>query len=645
MENFLTILKQLSFDDLEKWAGKRIVDRGRSYRKRVEGIRRTREGDLVAWVSGTEEYATLVRLDPGDQHGWYCTCPYEEGPCKHAVAVILAAAQQVKQGHEIPLLEDDDELSIILFGDPKGDLDGEEASASSPEVASGKGTRSGSSKMRKLLEGKSREELIDILVHLNKIYPGIEQFLREVEQMQTGQVGPLLRALRKEILRLSSEPAWRNHWNQEGSVPDYSHVLRQFQALFDAGHYDQLLDIGDMLWHEGTRQVEQSDDNGETAGALGECLELVLKAVARSSLPRPQQLLWVIERVLVDEFSLLENSEEVLNNAIFTASDWQEVAADLEIRLSALKIPKSANYTEVYRRKRLVNRLIDAYRRGGIEERIQPLLEHEVETCCNYDQLVEHLLQAGERELARQWCVRGFEKTAREAPGLAARLQKWLRTMAAEEKRYALVAAYRAQDFFDHPSTNAFKDLRKAMDKVGDWPRVRELVLAFLETGRRPDLPSKKGESGDWPLPEPEVSFPVEKRRGVRFPKSETLIEIAILEKRLDDVVRLYETMKKSGPPSWIIGETVAKAVSQSHPNVSLAIWREVVDRLIAEVKPRAYQDAAGFLRQMRKVYEATNRQEEWQALVAELRQTHRAKRRLLEVLDSLCGVTRKLVD
>ena len=129
-----------------------------------------------------------------------------------------------------------------------------------------------------------------------------------------------------------------------------------------------------------------------------------------------------------------------------------------------------------------------------------------------------------------------------------------------------------------------------------------------------------------------------------RYPDRQTLIDIAISEKRFDDVVSLYQAVKKSARTSWHGSDKVAKAVAKTHPEVALEIWRGIVDRLIAEVKPKSYLEAGGFLRLMRKVYEAGDRPGEWQALLAELRQTHKAKRRLLEVLDSLSGASKKIV-
>lgn len=647
MKELASILERLTFADLEQWAGRNAVERGRSYLKRVDGLRRTREDDLVAWVSGNEDYATLVRLDPQHQHSWYCTCPYEGGPCKHAVAVILVAARQVKEAREIPQLDQDEDLYLMLFGDPEDELDWDEEREPDPvsAVMPEKSVKTGGAKIRKLLEGRSPEALVALLVDLARIYPGIEQYLRETEQLRTGQVDPLVRALRKEIIRLTEEPAWRNHWSHEGSVPDYSHVQRQFQALLDSGHFDSLLELGETLWREGTHQVEHSDDGGETAEALSECLEIALKALPKTSLPPQQQLLWVIERRLDDEFDLLVSGEDVLRAPRYTAADWQALARLLEARLAIPGKAKSAQFYESFQRKALVHRLLEAYRKSGEEEMIQPLLEREVEICHNYEELVDHFLESGQRQLAREWCERGFQRSLQEAPGHAENLQKRLRLLAEQEKRYDLVTAYRAQDFFGSPTLNTYKELRKAAEKAKIWPRVRELILGYLETGNRPDLPSKGAEGGDWPLPAPEVVFPVDRDRGEnkRFPFYDTLIDIAIVEKRMDDVVRLYEAAKKNKIEGWYLGERVAHAVAKTHPDVALAIWREAVDRLIAKVKPRAYTDAAGFLRQMGKVYEATGRQAEWRSLLSELRQTHKAKRRLLEVLNSLGGGGRKI--
>lgn len=88
MKTLNTLLSELSYGDLDQWAGEKINSRGKTYIKQVDGLCRTGQGELAAWVSGAEEYATLVRLDEEGDHDWFCTCPYDGSPCKHAVAVM-----------------------------------------------------------------------------------------------------------------------------------------------------------------------------------------------------------------------------------------------------------------------------------------------------------------------------------------------------------------------------------------------------------------------------------------------------------------------------------------------------------------------------------------------------------------------------
>ncbi|MBV5318500.1 MAG: SWIM zinc finger domain-containing protein [Desulfobulbaceae bacterium] len=650
METISTILRDLTISDLNQWAGEKICGRGKIYIKRVERLRRTTEGELVARVLGSESYATLIRLDKAGQHKWFCTCPYDSGPCKHAVAVVLAAADRVKLHEAIPLIDEDDELYLDLFGEQEAEPsctplpEEPESDALAPPE---KEKKAGRVSVSKLLAAKSREELLELVVDLAGRYPEVERLILETEQLRSGRIDPLVRSLCREIKKLSSEPAWYNHWKHEGNVPDYSHVEDQFKALLCQGHADSLLHLGEELRRRGTAQVEQSDDDGATGRAIADCLDVVLQAVPKSSLTHAQQLLWVIDRLLEDEFSLLESGEEALKNPVYTQEDWQEVATALEHRLASQARPRNAAFSDTYQRKKVINRLIQAYRQGGWLEKILPLLEEEADHCGNYEQLVEALLAAGKREQARQWCIRGFAQTRDNLRGIAAGLQKRLREIAGMEKRYDLVAAYRAQDFFEHPTLETYKELRRTAEKIGAWSIVQAAALEYLASGKRPDMMAKGSKPADWPLPEPEVGWPpVKERRGYRpFPNRETLIDIAIAEKRFDDAVSLFRGLQEKGRAGAHLEQAVAKAVAQTHPEVSLGIWRRLVDGLIAEVKPKAYIEAGGFLRLMHKVYEAGNRLTDWQALVAELRRTHKAKRRLLEVLDNLTNPGKKIIE
>jgi uncharacterized Zn finger protein len=649
MQTISALLRNLTLDDLREWAGTKILSRGQSYIRHVKGLSRLEDGTLAAWVSGSEVYATSVCLDEEGDFDYSCTCPYDWGPCKHAVAVVLSAAEQVKRKKDIPLLKDEDDLYHALFDDSEDDYsddDNWQDEEVEPESASESFTagKRGNPRLQKILEGMEKDKLVTMILELAACHPEIERGLLEKEQFATGRVDKMVSSLRREIRSLTSEPAWYNSWKGEGNIPDYSHVQAQLQALLSSGHADEVLQLGEELWTRGTEQVEQSHDEGDTATAIAECLEVVLQAVPLSSMPPAEQLLWVINRALADEYSLLDSGGKILESKRYAPAHWHEVAEELETRLKSMTKPASAAFSETYRRNGVLNMLLDAYGRSGMQEKVIPLLEKEADVCRCYGKLVDILLAAGEKEKGRQWCIRGFQRTLEHAPGIAAELQNRLRQMAEKDKKYDLAAAYLAEDFFERASRKTFTDLRKAAEKAKVWPNVRACVLRYLETGQRPG-PADGGNGTAWPLPKPEVIRPRDKAaaRYERFPDLDTLIDIAILEERFDDVVALYQDLQKTKRWGWETDKTVAEAVANTHPQIAIDIWRAVVNSLIGQVKPKAYEEAAGFLRRMCKVYQENNRSSDWQRLLSELRREHKAKRRLMEVLDNLSG--KKLID
>lgn len=644
MKSIKSTLQELSYSDLREWAGSKIYARGKDYVDNVSQLSQAEDGTLVAWVSGTDEYATRVRHKGDGNFDYDCTCPYNDwGPCKHVVAVLLAAAGELKKNLNIPPLDPDSDLYLEIFEEDHcmenedDDWQGRDDST----VVQSKGR---SPRLEKLLADKSRDELQALLIELALDFPEVSRRLHDSAKLEDGQIDQLVRSLRKEIRNLTAEDVWYNPWKDEGNLPDYSHVEDQLRALLDKGYADAVLDLGEELWPRGLSQIEASHDDGETAIAISTCMDIVMSAVPLTSLSTLEQLLWLIEHELEDEYSLLDGMEAVLGNESFTRAHWREVAGVFETRLATEQESKIDDFSARYQRRKIMDRLRDAYVRGGEMDKIIPLLEREVDRCQNYEPLVTALIDAGELERARQWCIEGFNRTIKAAPGIADGLQKRLRLLAVDEGRFDLAAAYLAENFFDRPSENSYIELREAVEKLDAWPGVRIEILNYLKTGRR----SQNVDKGKkvWPLPEPEVKKPKsgDKFSRIDFPNRNMLIEIAILEQRFDDAVALYQELNKNRFQNQRVNERLATAIAGSHPDIALKIWSSTAEGLIAQVKPKAYREAAPYLSRMRKLYENTNRFDEWKAFVLALRTRHKAKRKLMEVLDDL-NDNRKLID
>ena len=487
-----------------------------------------------------------------------------------------------------------------------------------------------------MLQGAGRDELVAMVAGLAREVPGVARWVRDRVQLESGSVGPLVCALQKEIRGLTSLDAWSDYQDCGESLPDYSHVELRFRALLERGHADAVLDLGRELLQRGTVQVSNAHDEGETAMGISDCMRLVLKALPDTRRSKLEQLSWLFEALYEDECELLSGVDDLLHDARYTAPVWHDLGVVLEERLRDMSVPEFDRWRERDLRTVVVRQLMDAYRRAGEGGRIIPLLEAEADATWEYDALVSLLLEADDTNRARHWCREGYMRTFKDAPGIAAKLQRRLRELAEMEEDWLMAAAYREKDFFERPGVEAFRELHNAAEGAGVWPAVRDSVLGYLLNGRCPAFSGT--EHGAWVLPEPETGRAVvpESRGPQSFPNRDLLIEIAIYEKRNDDAIALYRDLCGHGGCYRGIGEQVADAVAVTHPDLSLSIWRLIIDNLIGEVKPKAYMEASGSMLKMQRVYRDTGQEEEWTAMLKELRLRHKAKRRLMEVLNEV---------
>ena len=96
-DKFKKKLLGLTWDALARWADPRSVARGKGYQTRVEDVVEMPDGGIVARVHGRDDYLTKIALKPNGALEAECTCPVGYR-CKHAVALVLVAARQLKDG-------------------------------------------------------------------------------------------------------------------------------------------------------------------------------------------------------------------------------------------------------------------------------------------------------------------------------------------------------------------------------------------------------------------------------------------------------------------------------------------------------------------------------------------------------------------
>jgi uncharacterized Zn finger protein len=623
------LFEGLTWNDLTSWAGNKIVDRGKSYQRSgyVKDLARTPDGSLIAWVEGTKRYATQVFFED-DELESICTCPYWD-TCKHAVAVVVEYLEKLNKQVKIPKATKTDRRLKLLkeFFDDEDWVEEDDDLNEFDEVYRQTDAIADIKFLEPFLKKHTKAQLVELIKELARQYPLIMAHLQDQNHLSSGDISDMVGSIRSEIQELSSEPGWQNHWRNEGYAPDYSRVRHRLEGLLDQGHADDLIVLGEELLEAGIQQVEMSDDEGETEEEIASCMDVVFRALPQSSLSPAEQMLWVVDRELEDQWALCEGVE-VFWKLKHNKSDWNILADKLTKRLKRFSKAKDDRYD----RDRLTDWIITALKNSGRKAEIVPLCEKEAVRTDSYIRLVRILMEANQWEAAEQWIQKGIQAADKKWPGIAGRLRESLREIREKQGNWFQVAALRADDFFVNPLLETFQELKVASKKSKAWDKVKPAVMNYLETGKIP-LPGSS-----WPLPKADV--PKAKEHLPRqFPVIGTLIDIAIVEKRPDEVIHWYDQRKSQKFGGWwseFQEDKIAKALADDYPDRAVDIWKRLAANLIAQVKPKAYEKAAVHLNKIQRILKRQSKDKEWGIYLANIRKEHARKIKLLEILDGL---------
>lgn len=708
--------EQLTWDDVRAWAGSRDLAKGRSYKSRVSQLEMTSDGRLLAWVTGTRRYVTTARLTANGKPVSECSCPLQRDGCKHGVAVVLAFLDVLSQKKSVPTASDNDQRWKILRQDAaegsEDDFEDDDDSAEESEddlesdgnadigqVSNRFTTRirrlqkvaerqplnpkKSDASLREFLQSKSADQLIDLLMGCAERDHEFRAVLREQQALLGGKITKLVQEARREITRVTAEPAWGDSWDGEGSQPNYYAVQRRLRTLLEAGHADAVVELGRELLTRGLEQVGQADDEGETSMALADSLEIVFQAVVKSSLAPNQKLLYAIDAFLLDDYDIVHHAGMVLHSD-WSPADWSLVADELRQRLAVFPTNMTKDSTRSYKRDRLSNWLIQALDDAGRGDEVLELCESEARSNGSYERLVKRLLDAKRWDDVERWAREGIANTPDHLQGIIHNLKVTLRDIASQRKDWPRVAAFVADAFFERPNVESFEELMKAAQRAKCRDQVEAAARQFLETGVRPTASAdasrrrsrensvkrgkpKSHDFGDrskvaaselvepsslaWPLPSLDLPEPRVDRSDRRFAVStipprrylDVLLELALKAKQPDEILHRFD--KLASPVAGYVGrfsdtfaDRVATAIAPMYPERSLELWNKLIDAEVAATSPSHYEIAAGYLRKVRNLLKSLDRTPEWQTRLDSLRETHRRKRRLVEILDGLAG-------
>ncbi|MEQ8844177.1 MAG: hypothetical protein RIB58_04920 [Phycisphaerales bacterium] len=652
---------KLTWDALDEWAGSRTVSRGRTYQRngRVKQLCVSESGTLVAWVHGGDRYAARVELDPTKRKRpermiSLCSCPVRLA-CKHAVAVIVEYLEAVQAGTPVPGVSDDDPRLALIEGrvDEIDDDDwADEPRARRP------GPRKNTKKIsdhdiRSHLASKSPDELANLVMQVCDRDPEVRKALVDECALAGGRYNELLAEARSEMRSLTAEEAWQNAWTGAGHLPDYSRLEKRLRTLLDHGHADAIVQLGEELMQRGTDQIEQSHDEGETARAIGDCMEIVYEALLQSSRSDADKIIYAIDKVLADEYGICDGFAGVSGRR-WKKAIWSAVADRLRERLGdqGAASDERDEWIRQYRRERLSDWVITALDKAGRAGEATELCVAESRASNSFPRAVRRLIDAGQDDHAAELAMEGLDATEPRYAGVVRELQDLLCEIAVSKRDWMLPASVAADRFFRRPGVDSYRELLQAAEKTGHIQIVRNAALAFLERGQRPDVHPNGGASKraapPWPLPEPPQpdAQRAEGRSERGAPHFDVLIDLAIDEKRPDDVLMWFDKRDADSPS---IGRRryrhahrdyarVAKAVEGAHPDRAIEIYVSLANAIAAETNTKTYPEAGALLKRVKSLLKKSGREQDWPTILGDFRTENRRKRRLMEVLDGIEG-------
>ena len=636
----------LTWEDLEDWAGTTIVGRGRTYQRNnsVSDLGITPEGTLIAYVLGSARYVTQVAIQDGDLTS-ECTCPYWTN-CKHAVAVVLEYLMCLKNDVAVPeILQTDARLDMLQetettaeeYWNPELGMSADVEEQLEAEQQQNTGS------LLAYLKKQTNAQLIELLNELTKAFPDVREFLEDRRKVRSGNADTLLKAIRQEIADIREGPDWDEYeyeYEQEYQPVSFNRLKTYLQALLLAGPAEELLQVGKELINAVNFAIDNYEIEGDIIDEVPACMEIVIQALPASSLSSSEKLIWAVDLELADEYEFCYDVLKNIWNNANKKSDWHALADELQKRLNAIRSDNDL-------RRQVTGWLIAALEQTGREDEIIPLREREAEITGEYTQLIDLLIGEKHYEEAKNWCQKAITNTDPNHLGNISDIEDRLRTIQEKTGDYLSAAAFYADDFFSNPSLHTFQELCKSAQKAKVGPAVEAWARYFLETGHLPRTKGRKrkGEPNDkWPLPKTEFEKDIHPSE---VPMIHLLIELAIAEKKPTEVLKWYDIKPSTIGYSWGYMYTssldVAQAIKEKYPDRAIAIWKELAESEISRVEVSGYQKAGTYLREVRDTLKRLNREKEWEAYLSELRNENKRRPRCLEVLDGLAG--KRIID
>ena len=565
---------------LRRMAGGRSFGRGADYFD--EGAVRTLRidgGVITARIRGTREYKVRLRARDGELD-WSCTCPVgDRGEfCKHGVAVGLA---WIFDNHDT---KEDDAPSF------------------------------GAADVGAFLLGLDKEELVSLLLARAEEDDRLYRALATRAARAKGG-GPNLSVWMEAL-----EDAVETHgYVQYNEAYDYysgiEEVIDSIEGLLKDEHASAVVELAEYGLKALERSMEYVDDSDGWMGGLLDRLQDLHLSACRMAKPDSRALAkrlfaWEMETDF-DTFHGAANAyADVLGDEGLEA--YRQLAETAWAKISELS-PGADDPDRYGGRYRITAIMETLARMTGDIDRLVDVGSRDLSTPYQFLNIAEIYKEAGKQDLALRWAERGWK--AFSGNRRDGRLREFIADAYHHQGRHDEAVALSWGAFEERPTSDAYELLKRHAKKARRWPEWRVKALTLIRN--RIASGKKPGQTSEY-------------WQGNAFTNRSVLVEIFLSER---DVESAWEEAAAGGCSEalWLM---LAKKREKTHPAESIKIYRGHVSRVLRHANKNAYREAVDYLGKIRELLTASDRDSEFEALLTEIRHTHRRKRNLMKMLD-----------
>jgi uncharacterized Zn finger protein len=551
-------LPRLTESQIRELATEQSFERGDRYYHQGAIFNAMRQGlELRSDCQGSTIYHVQAKLNQQGLESARCTCPYDWGGlCKHQVALLLTYLHDPQQFQVIP-------------------------------------------PMNQLLASHSREDLVTLIGQMIQRHPEL-LYLVELSTPH-----PANQPMEMSTYRRKAQQAFKRE--------DPEEIVEGLEGLVEAA--EQLLERGDWLnagalYHLLLEELVASYDyemfeidyDGDVACITQDAVEGLNQCFSKA-----QELDSQVRKAWLTTLFEAELQELELGGIDFAAGakeallDW---ATDEDWKWLEPQIREAISKHDSWAKEQLVNLLAQRQQRSGSGKAARDLI-HELGTPEqrafllveegkfedaiaiaqeNFShlpglgtQFADALLAANRPDLALQWISQQPDNPRNYGH------KRWLSQFHRTHGNPELALQMDYEEFQARPSFPSYLELRKFAQSLGTWDTLRSKIIQQLEQSKQTIV----------------------------------LIDIAVEEGDGDRALQLLRSDPRS---QFTRAEAVAKAIESTRPQDSIALYNQLANHFIEQRQRGAYQSAAGYLKRVKALHEATRTEEDWRSTIQQIR-------------------------